>query len=693
MITKVKKRDGTIVDFDRKKIENAIFKAAKAVGGSDFTIAEKLTDQVVNILENKFGFNVPNVEDIQDIVEKVLIENGHAKTAKAYILYRKQHQDIREFKNLFLDIENTVDQYIGKLDWRVNENSNMSYSLQGLNNHISTAVISKYWLNNIYSKEVAEAHINGDFHIHDLGLLSVYCCGWDLRDLLLSGFTGVEGKVASKPAKHFRTALGQIVNFFYTLQGEAAGAQAFSNFDTYLSPFIYYDKLTYSDVKQALQEFVFNTNVPTRVGFQSPFTNITLDLVPPSTLKDEPVIIGGQLMDRTYGEFQREMDMFNMAFAEVMMEGDAKGRIFSFPIPTYNVTRDWDWDSPVLNKIMEMTSKYGIPYFSNFVNSDMKPEDARSMCCRLRLDNRELRKRGGGLFGANPLTGSVGVVTINLPRIGYLSKTEDEYFERLSRLMEIAKQSLETKREILEKLTQQGLYPYSRFYLRDIYQRYGEYWKNHFNTIGIVGMHESLLNFKGIGIDTQEGREFALKVLDFMREHIAKYQEETGMLYNLEATPAEGTSYRLARKDKERYSDIITSGQDEPFYTNSTQLPVDFTDDIFTAIDLQEELQCKYTGGTVVHGFIGEKIDDIEICKKVVKKISYNYKIPYYTITPTFSVCPDHGYVAGENFKCPICSKDCEVYSRVVGYYRPVQCWNKGKQEEFKFRKEYKIKV
>ncbi|MEZ0537722.1 ribonucleoside triphosphate reductase [Caldicellulosiruptoraceae bacterium PP1] len=693
MITKVKKRDGSIADFDRKKIENAIFKAAKAVGGSDYSIAEKLTDQVVEILEKRFGFGTPNVEEIQDIVEKVLIENGHAKTAKAYILYRKQHQDIREFKNLFLDIENTVDQYIGKIDWRVNENSNMSYSLQGLNNHISTAVISKYWLNKIYPKEVAEAHSNGDFHIHDLGLLSVYCCGWDLRDLLISGFTGVEGKVASKPAKHFRTALGQIVNFFYTLQGEAAGAQAFSSFDTYLSPFIYYDKLTYSDVKQALQEFVFNTNVPTRVGFQSPFTNITLDLVPPSTLKDEPVIIGGQLMDRTYGEFQREMDMFNMAFAEVMMEGDAKGRIFSFPIPTYNITRDFDWDSPVIDKIMEMTAKYGLPYFSNFVNSDMSPEDARSMCCRLRLDNRELRKRGGGLFGANPLTGSIGVVTINLPRIGYLSKSEDEYFERLAKLMDIAKQSLEIKREILEKLTKTGLYPYSKFYLRDIYERYGEYWKNHFNTIGIVGMHESLLNFKGIGIDTEEGREFALKVLDFMRDRIMSYQEETGMLYNLEATPAEGTSYRLARKDKEQYKDIITSGQEEPFYTNSTMLPVDFTEDIFTAIELQEELQCKYTGGTVIHGFIGEKIDDINVCKDIVKKIAYTYKIPYYTITPTFSVCPDHGYIAGENFKCPICGKDCEVYSRVVGYYRPVQCWNKGKQEEFKFRKEYKIKA
>jgi len=418
-----------------------------------------------------------------------------------------------------------------------------------------------------------------------------------------------------------------------------------------------------------------------------------LDLVPPSTLKDEPVIIGGKIMDRTYKEFQREMDMFNMAFAEVMMEGDAKGRIFSFPIPTYNITKDFDWDSPVVDKIMEMTAKYGLPYFSNFVNSDMKPEDARSMCCRLRLDNRELRKRGGGLFGANPLTGSIGVVTINLPRIGYLSKSEDEYFERLARLMDIAKTSLEIKREALEDLTKKGLYPYSRFYLRDIYARYGEYWKNHFNTIGIVGMHESLLNFMGVGIDTKEGREFAIKVLDFMRERIRKYQEETGILYNLEATPAEGTSYRLARKDKQMFPDIITSGKDEPFYTNSTQLPVDYTDDIFTALDHQEELQIRYTGGTVLHGFVGEKIDDIEVCKEIVKKIAYNYRIPYYTITPTFSVCPDHGYVAGEHFSCPTCGKECEVYSRVVGYYRPVQCWNKGKQEEFKFRKEYKIAV
>ncbi|WP_026486520.1 ribonucleoside triphosphate reductase [Caldanaerobius polysaccharolyticus] len=691
MITYIRKRDGSVVPFEEGKIEQAIFKAAKAVGGSDRTIAHALMLQVVEVIEQRFNDSIPSVEDVQDVVEKVLIENGHARTAKAYILYRKQHQDIRDFKKLFLDIEETVDQYIGKVDWRINENSNMGFSLQGLNNHISTTVISKYWLNKIYPKEVRDAHVNGDFHIHDLGLLSVYCCGWDLRDLLLSGFTGVEGKVASKPPKHFRTALGQIVNFFYTLQGEAAGAQAFSNFDTYLAPFIYYDGLTYKEVKQAMQEFIFNLNVPTRVGFQTPFVNITMDLVVPGILADEPVIIGGQLMDRTYKEFQKEMDMLNTAFAEVMMEGDASGRIFTFPIPTYNITKEFDWDSPVVDKVMEMTAKYGLPYFSNFINSDMKPEDVRSMCCRLRLSNKELRKRGGGLFGANPLTGSIGVVTINMPRIGYLSKTKEEFLSRVGRLMDIARTSLEIKREVLERLTQEGLYPYARFYLRDIYKRFGSYWQNHFNTIGLIGMNEALLNFMGVDITTEKGRSFALEVLDFMRAKMEEYQQESGILYNLEASPAEGASYRLAKKDKEMFPDIITCGRDEPYYTNSTQLPVDFTDDIFTALDLQEELQCKYTGGTVLHGFIGERINDVETCKALVKKIAYNYRIPYYTITPTFSVCNDHGYISGEHFTCPYCGNDCEVYSRVVGYYRPVQCWNNGKKEEFKDRKEFAV--
>lgn len=691
MLRKIIKRDGSLQDFDRSKIENAIFKAARAVGGSDRNLAARLTDEVIKILENRFKQNIPTVENIQDVVEKVLIENGHAKTAKAYILYRKQHQDIREFKKLFLDIEETVDQYIGRADWRINENSNMGYSLQGLNNHISSAVISKYWLNKIYPEEVRNAHINGDFHIHDLGLLSVYCCGWDLKDLLLSGFTGVKGKVASKPPKHFRSALGQVVNFFYTLQGEAAGAQALSNFDTYLAPFIYYDGLTYKEVKQAIQEFIFNLNVPTRVGFQTPFVNITLDLVPPEIIAREPAIVGGQLVDKTYGEFQKEMDMLNLAFAEVMMEGDANGRIFTFPIPTYNITREFDWDNPVVDKIMEMTAKYGLPYFSNFINSDMKPEDVRSMCCRLRLDNRELRKRGGGLFGANPLTGSIGVVTINMPRIGFISRNEDEFFERLAHLMDIAKTSLEVKRKVLERMTEEGLYPYAKFYLRDVYERFGSYWQNHFNTIGLVGMNEALLNFMGCGIAGPEGREFALKVLDFMRERLTEYQEETGILYNLEATPAEGASYRLARKDREMFGEsIITCGDREPYYTNSTQLPVNYTDDVFEALDHQEELQIKYTGGTVFHMFLGEKIDK-DSCKALVKKIAENYRIPYYTLTPTFSVCEDHGYIMGEHFSCPYCAKECEVYSRVVGYYRPVQCWNSGKQAEFADRKEYRI--
>lgn len=687
---KVIKRDGREVEFDKIKIVNAIYKAFKAVGEGEYKDALEIADEVTEYVEDNLE-GIASVEQIQDIVEQYLIKHGHAKAAKAYILYRKQHQEIREFKKMFMDIEKMVDEYIGKQDWRVNENSNMSYSLQGLNNHISSTITAHYWLNKIYPPEVRDAHVNGDLHIHDLGLLSVYCCGWDLRDLLLSGFTGVEGKVQSKPPKHFRSALGQIVNFFYTLQGEAAGAQAFSNFDTYLAPFIYYDNLSYKEVKQALQEFIFNINVPTRVGFQTPFTNITMDLVVPEIMADEPVIIGGQLMDKTYKEFQKEMDMLNIAFAEVMMEGDASGRIFTFPIPTYNITKNFDWNSPVINKIMEMTAKYGLPYFSNFVNSDLDPNDVRSMCCRLRLDNRELRKRGGGLFGANPLTGSIGVVTINIPRIGYLSKSKEEFFQRLERLMDIAKTSLEIKREVLEKMTEMGLYPYSKFYLRDIKKRFGYYWQNHFNTIGLIGMNEALLNFMGVSIASEEGRKFALEVLDFMRHKLEQYQLESNFMYNLEASPAEGASYRLAKKDKELFPDIITAGSDVPYYTNSTQLPVDFTEDIFTALDLQEELQTKYTGGTVFHGFIGESINDITTCKALVKKIAYNYKIPYYTITPTFSICEDHGYISGEHFECPYCGKECEVYSRVVGYYRPVKNWNEGKKKEFKDRKEFVI--
>ncbi|MBP2071451.1 ribonucleoside triphosphate reductase [Thermoanaerobacterium butyriciformans] len=689
-IMKVIKRNGMEEEFNKEKIANAIYKAFKAVDEGEYHEAIMIADEVTKYIEENFDGHA-NVEQIQDIVEQFLIRGGFAKAAKAYILYRKQHQDIREFKNMFMDIEKMVDEYIGKLDWRVNENSNMSYSLQGLNNHIASTITANYWLNKIYPKEVRDAHVNGDLHIHDLSLLSVYCCGWDLKDLLISGFTGVEGKVQSKPPKHFRSALGQIVNFFYTLQGEAAGAQAFSNFDTYLAPFIYYDKLSYKEVKQSLQEFIFNINVPTRVGFQTPFTNITMDLVVPDILADEPVIIGGKAMNRSYKEFQKEMDMLNMAFAEVMMEGDANGRIFTFPIPTYNITKDFDWESPVIDKIMEMTAKYGLPYFSNFVNSDLNPEDARSMCCRLRLDNRELRKRGGGLFGANPLTGSIGVVTINMPRIGFLSKTKEEFFKRLEKQMDVARKSLEIKRKVLENMTEMGLYPYSKFYLRDIKKRFGSYWQNHFNTIGLIGMNEALLNFMGVGITSDEGRNFAIEVLDFMRHKLEEYQMESNYLYNLEASPAEGASYRLAKKDKELYKGIIVAGDDVPYYTNSTQLPVDFTEDIFTALDLQDELQTKYTGGTVFHGFIGESISDPKVCKELVKKIAYNYRLPYYTITPTFSICDNHGYISGEHFNCPQCGNECEVYSRVVGYYRPLQNWNEGKKKEFADRKEFVI--
>ncbi len=661
MIQKVCKRDGRFVKFDQERIANAIYKAARSVGGGNRRLAYQLSNQVVDALIRKFGDDlVPTVEDIQDTVEKILIENGHAQTAKAYILYRKQHEDIRNIRSLFLDVEQTVEKYITQEDWRINENSNMSYSLQGLNNHIATTITSQYWLNRIYPREIRDAHVNGDFHIHDLGLLSVYCCGWDLRDLLLKGFRGVEGKVESRPAKHLRPALGQIVNFFYTLQGESAGAQAFANFDTYLAPFIAYDNLSYTEVKQALQEFIFNINVPTRVGFQTPFTNLTMDLTIPSTLAHEAAVIGGKITDRTYGEFQEEMDILNRAFAEIMMEGDAKGRIFTFPIPTYNIYKEFDWDRPVVKPILEMTAKYGIPYFANFVNSDMKPEDARSMCCRLRLDNRELRKRGGGLFGANPLTGSIGVVTLNMPRIGYIAKDEDAYLARVGELMDLAKESLEIKRKVLEQLTEKGLYPYAKFYLSDIHKRFGQYWKNHFNTIGLNGMNESLLNFMGKNMGSQEGRAFTLKVMAFMKERLRTYQEETDNLYNLEASPAEGAAYRLARLDKKMFPDIITSGEEEPYYTNSTQLPVGYTDDLFEALNLQDEIQVQYTGGTVFHGFIGEAIEDIETCKHLIRTIAYRYHLPYFTITPTFSVCPIHGYLPGKHEECPICKEERE---------------------------------
>jgi ribonucleoside-triphosphate reductase len=1092
MIEKIVKRDGRIVPFDKTKIAEAIWKAAQAVGGKDKQRAYELADKVVEFLEKQLKpGEIPHVEQVQDAVEKILVEEGHYKTAKAYILYRALHNQIREL----------VDGYLNKLTWLVRENANMTYSLQGLNTHISSQIISQYWLHRVYLKKnpkIAEAHINGDFHIHNLQILGAYCVGWDLRDLLLSGFTGVRGKISSRPAKHFRVALMQAVNFIYTLTGEAAGAQAFSNFDTYLSPFIRYDNLDYKEVKQALQEFMFNMNVPTRVGFQSPFSNITLDLKIPEFMKNEPVIIGGKLMGETYGDFQEEMNIFNKALAEVMLEGDGVGRVFSFPIPTINITKDFDWSNEAVRKVFETSAKYGIPYFANFINSDMKPEDVRSMClhpdeelliknseslmrksigevieeyagkfdidgwafprkelmvlslnpetwktewvrvnrflkvvdnkmirittedgkefkvsrnhlipvitprgvvnklaeevqpgdilmllksarhnlnttyqrigkfvldeklagllgfftadgnylfesrknvksyklprglqftfngndsflkkkikklikdvlkcpikekkdpryntsyvyvysceiartfydagfrkygrlpqvifnspptviksfleffflgdgyerkkeihindvqlsrdlvilfsmvgipicyrekknnqririqhkkskinslgilatptlyetvpgwmakstflvpglserrmvsvetlskynahseesrkflngdivfvrvekcerinlekeqeffdieleknhlfihslgnithncCHLRLDQRELKKRGGGLFGSNPLTGSIGVVTINLPRIGYLAREENEFFERLSEVMELAKQSLEIKRKFLEEFTEKGLYPYSKFYLRNIKKEFGEYWKNHFSTIGLIGMNEACLNFLGCSIGEEEGWKFALKVLDFMREKLADFQIETGNIYNLEATPAEGTSYSLAKIDKSKYPDIIVANEEEvkkrgaePYYTNSTQLPVYFTDDLWELLRHQDPLQVKYTGGTVVHIWLGESNPPVESVIALVKKICENFRLPYFTLTPTFSICPSHGYLKGEVPICPVCGSQTEVYSRVVGYLRPVDQWNPGKQEEFKQRKKF----
>ena len=699
-INRVQKRDGRLVPFEKQKIVNAIWKAAQAVGGKDYENVLELADKVAEIADTIYpGNEIVTVEEIQDLVEKVLVKDGHYKTAKAYILYRNQHQLMRQ-ADLLLANNKIIADYLEKNDWRIKENSNMTYSLQGMNFHIASLIVSQYWLQQIYPPEIREAQMNGDFHIHDLGILGVYCVGWDIRDLLMEGFKGVRGKVASRPAKHFRSILGQIVNFFFTLQGEAAGAQAFSNFDTLLAPFIRYDNLDYKQVKQCLQEFVFNMNVPTRVGFQTPFTNVTLDLKVPDYMKDEPVLVGGQYIEATYGEFQAEMNLFNQAFAEVMMEGDAEERVFTFPIPTYNISEDFDWDNPDYNKIWEMTARYGIPYFSNFIGSDMKPEDARSMCCRLRIDNRELRKRGGGLFGANPLTGSIGVVTINMSRLGYLSHTREEFYERLVRIMDMARDSLENKRKVLESLTESGLYPYSQFYLRGVKEAQGRYWKNHFSTIGLVGMNEACLNFLGQNIASAEGRAFAIEVLDFMRDRLLTYQEETGNIYNLEATPAEGVSYSIARKDKKQYPNIIVANNDrvneggEPYYTNSTQLPVNYTDDLFEALNYQDELQAKYTGGTVFHIFLGESVPSIDSVKALVKKVCNQFSLPYFTITPTFSICPEHGYLSGEKSVCPICQAEgkttsCEVYSRVVGYLRPVDQWNAGKQEEYKERKIY----
>jgi ribonucleoside-triphosphate reductase len=875
-IEKVQKRDGSIVPFDQRRIEEAIFKALTASGEGNGKRAKRLSNKVVQILNRRFKKGeIPHVEQIQDIVEEVLILEGLVKTAKAYILYREQRRRIREAIKVSEEAVDRLDQYLEKLDWEVQENANMAFSLQGLNHYGVSYIIKKYWLNKIYPPEIREAHDSGDFHIHNLDTLGPYCVGWDLYDLLIKGFGGVPGKVESKPAKHFRAALGQVVNFMYTLQGEAAGAISFSNFDTLLAPFIRYDNLNYQQVKQALQEFLFNMAIPTRVGFQCPFTNITLDLKPSPVYAKLPVIIGGKPQDKTYSEFEEEMKIFDKALYEVYMEGDAKGRPFHFPIPTINITKDFPWEDPAFDGIFEASAKYGTNYFANYINSEMKPEDVRSMCieaneeilirnskkikrlsikevtesykdgdfdeegwaeckkegnlevlslnpqtlklewvpvkrflkikdnkavevitedgkkaifslkhpmaiytsngiqmkfakdvkigekilvtdllqhlqkignsenklklqkvqpvsikeikirrykklkefydielernhlfvhslgqisfncCRLRLDLTELYNRGGGgLFGAGNKTGSIGVVTINLPRIGYLSKTKKEFFERLAKIMDLAKESLEIKRKVIENFIEKGLYPYSRYYLQDIKKMRGKYWTNHFSTIGLVGMNECLLNFMGENIASKRGRKFALEVLDFMRERLVKYQEETGNIYNLEATPAESTAFRLALKDKEKYPDIITAGTKKvPYYTNSSMLPVNFTDDLFEALKLQDEIQCKYTGGVVFHIFLGERMQNGEGVKRLVKKVFENFKLPYITITPTFSICPVHGYIPGEHFFCPKCTikQPCEVYSRIVGYYRPVQQWNLGKQQEFKQRKEFKI--
>lgn len=693
----VRKRDGRLAKFDQDRITTAIKNAFQAVDRRNVNKSKELSDQVVEAIEKRFGKDgVPTVEEIQDIVEETLIKNKFVEVSKAYILYRQQHADMRQLAFL-LSSDDMVDRYLNGTDWRIRENANMNFSLQGLNNHLSSQLVSHYWLTRMYSPIIREKHLSGAFHIHDLAVLGPYCVGWDLRDILISGFGGVSQKIESKPAKHFQTILGQIVNFFFTLQGEAAGAQAFSNFDTFLAPFIYHDKLDYKQVVQAMQEFLFNMNIPTRVGFQTPFTNITMDLSVPKFMEEEGVIVGGRMLDETYGDFVTEIDVLNRAYIEVMLRGDKKGRVFTFPIVTYNVTEDFNWE---FQELFELVAKYGTPYFSNFINSDMSPEDVRSMCCRLRIDNRELQKRGGGFFGANPLTGSIGVVTINLSKIGYLKNNEDDFFEELGTLMDIAKDSLETKRKVIENFTEHGLYPYSKFYLRSIRERFGKYWKNHFSTIGLIGMNEALLNLFDYSIVSEEGLKFAVNVLEFMRSRLSEYQEETGNIYNLEATPAEGTSYRLAKIDKRKYPDIIVANEDylkkdgfEPFYTNSSQLPVDNTLNLFEALTHQNKLQTRYTGGTVFHIYLGESNPSWESVSVLTRRVAERTELPYYTITPTFSVCAIHGYMCGEHIVCPQCGEECEVYSRVVGYLRPVSQWNDGKQSEFKIRKMFDSRV
>ena len=656
-IRHVVKRSGEISDYDRNKIFTAIGKAIEAVEKrNNPDKAEMLTDAVEErlrlLMAGRHEHSIPAIEEIQDIVETVLIENHEVAVAKAYILYRAKHEAIRDTKKLMLDINATMDGYLNQSDWRVNENANVNFSLGGLILHNSGTITANYWLRNIYSKEIAEAHKTAAFHIHDLSMFSGYCAGWSIRQLIAEGLGGVPDKITSTPATHLSTLVNQIVNFLGIMQNEWAGAQAFSSFDTYLAPFIKKDNLTEKEVRQCIQSFIFGVNTPSRWGSQAPFTNITLDWVCPDDLKDKPAIVGGKEMDFTYGDCQKEMDIINRVFIQLMIEGDAAGRGFAYPIPTYNITKNFDWNNENAKLLFEMTAQYGTPNFQNFVNSDLNPNDVRSMCCRLQLDKRELRRRGGGLFGADEFTGSLGVVTINLPQIGYLTKTEQQFFARLNYLMDLAKQSLCTKRKVIQKLLDNGLFPYTRRYLSKL--------DNHFNTIGLCGMNECCLNFLGKDISTPEGKAFAEKVLTHMRNRLADYQEITGELFNLEATPAESTSYRLARHDKEQYPDIITSGTDEPFYTNSSQLPVDYTADVFEALDHQEALQTKYTGGTMFHVFMGEAVKDWQTCRDLVKTIASTYRIPFFTISPTYSICHIHGYLNGEHFECPKCKAEAE---------------------------------
>ncbi|MCR5636774.1 MAG: ribonucleoside triphosphate reductase [Clostridiales bacterium] len=685
---RVVKRNSETADFNISKISDAIKKAFDACERQyNDNIIDFLALKVTSDFEPKISDGLVYVEDIQDSVETVLVQAGYADVAKAYILYRRQREKLRNMKSTILDYKELVDKYVKNIDWRVKENSTVTYSVGGLILSNSGAITANYWLSEIYDDEISRAHKNADIHIHDLSMLTGYCAGWSLKQLIKEGLGGVTGKITSAPAKHLATLCNQMVNFLGILQNEWAGAQAFSSFDTYLAPFVKADNLDYDTVKKCVESFIYGVNTPSRWGTQAPFSNITLDWTVPFDLKDEPAIVGGKQMDFTYGDCKKEMDMVNKAFIEVMIEGDAHGRGFQYPIPTYSITRDFDWSETENNKLLfEMTAKYGTPYFSNYVNSDMEPSDVRSMCCRLRLDLRELRKKSGGFFGSGESTGSVGVVTINMPRIAYLASSEEDFYNRLDKMMDIAARSLKVKRTIITNLMNEGLYPYTKRYLGTF--------DNHFSTIGLVGMNEACLNAKWIGMDmtNEKAQRFTKAVLNHMRERLSDYQEMYGDLYNLEATPAESTSYRLAKHDRKRYPDIITaSDADTPYYTNSSHLPVSFTDDIFTALDIQDELQTLYTSGTVFHAFLGEKLPDWKAAASIVRKISENYRLPYYTLSPTYSVCKDHGYITGEHFICPHCGKETEVYSRITGYYRPVKNWNNGKSQEYKERKTYNI--